>query len=72
MTVTSIAVVVPTHDRPELLAVTLRSILAQRGVDLTIAVVDDGSSDAEAVAAVVNRLGDVRLRVKYAMTHLVG
>ena len=60
---TSIAVVVPTHNRSELLAVTLRSILAQRQVDLTVTVVDDGSSDAEAVATVVESLSDARLRL---------
>jgi glycosyltransferase involved in cell wall biosynthesis len=61
--VTSIAVVVPTHNRPELLAVTLRSIVAQRGVDLTVTIVDDGSSDADAVAAVIKSLADERLRL---------
>src|SRR6478672_6580600 len=63
MAVTSIAVVVPTHDRSDLLGVTLRSILAQRGVDLSVTVVDDGSSDAEAVAAVVDSLADARVRL---------
>ena len=60
---TSIAVVVPTHNRPELLAVTLHSVLAQRGVDLTVTVVDDGSSDAHAVPAALERLADPRLRL---------
>ena len=60
---TSIAVVVPTHNRPELLAVTLRSILAQRGVDLTVTVVDDGSSDPDAIAGVIKSLADERLHL---------
>jgi glycosyltransferase involved in cell wall biosynthesis len=48
-----ISVVVPTHNRSGLLAQTLRSVLWQRGVDLEVLVVDDGSTDdtAEVVAA---------------------
>src|SRR5829696_624334 len=47
-----ISVVVPTHNRSGLLAQTLRSVLWQRGVDLEVLVVDDGSTDdtAEVVA----------------------
>jgi glycosyltransferase involved in cell wall biosynthesis len=61
--VTSVAVIVPTHNRPELLAVTLRSILAQLAVDLTVTVVDDASADAEAVPAVIKGLADPRVRL---------
>lgn len=40
-----VTVVVPTHNRRELLATTLRSVLAQRQVRMDVVVVDDGSSD---------------------------
>ena len=56
-----VSVVVPTHDRSRLLALTLRSILWQRDVDLEVIVVDDGSSDDP--AAVVAGLGDARVRL---------
>ncbi len=47
-----VSVVVPTRNRPALLARTLRSIMAQRAVDLEIVVVDDGSTeDMRTVAA---------------------
>jgi len=36
-------VVIPTHDRVELLGSTLEAALDQRGVDLSVVVVDDGS-----------------------------
>jgi glycosyltransferase involved in cell wall biosynthesis len=58
---TEIAVVVPTHNRPDMLASTLRSILAQRGVDLTVAVVDDGSSDPRAVHDTIEAHNDKRV-----------
>lgn len=54
-----VTVVIPTHDRSALLADTLRSVVAQRGVDLQVIVVDDGSSDD--TAAVVARLADTRV-----------
>jgi glycosyltransferase involved in cell wall biosynthesis len=56
-----ISVVVPTHNRSALLAQTLRSVLWQRGVDLEVLVVDDGSTDD--TAAVVAALGDPRVRI---------
>jgi glycosyltransferase involved in cell wall biosynthesis len=40
-----ISVVIPTHDRRDLLAVTLDSVLRQTGVELEVVVVDDGSTD---------------------------
>ena len=55
-----VSVVVPTHNRSGLLAVTLRSVLCQRDVDLEVIVVDDASTDQ--TAAMLAGLGDPRLR----------
>ncbi len=60
---TAVAVIVPTHNRPHLLACTLRSVLAQRGVELVVTVVDDGSTDVQAVPAVLKDFGDPRLQL---------
>jgi glycosyltransferase involved in cell wall biosynthesis len=60
--------VVPTHNRSGLLAVTLRSVLRQRDVDLEIIVVDDASTDQ--TAAMLAGLGDPRLRtVRHETPH---
>lgn len=56
-----VTVVVPTKNRARLLGRTLASILAQRGVDLEVVVVDDGSDDGTADR--VTALGDPRIRV---------
>jgi glycosyltransferase involved in cell wall biosynthesis len=56
-----VSVVVPTHNRGDLLALTLRTILAQRGVDLEVVIVDDGSRDAGVAARLVADLGDDRV-----------
>ena len=40
-----VSVIVPTRNRSQRLAVALRSALQQRGVDLEVVVVDDGSTD---------------------------
>src|SRR4051812_1633371 len=56
-----ITAIVPTHNRSNLLEQTLRSVLSQRGVDLEVVVVDDGSTDD--VAAVVGALDDQRIRL---------
>lgn len=53
-------VVVPTRDRPEALAACLDA-LARQEVTLEVVVVDDGSVDAAAVAAVVERHPATRL-----------
>jgi glycosyltransferase involved in cell wall biosynthesis len=59
--VVEVSVVVPTHNRSGLLALTLRSVLWQRDVDLEVIVVDDGSTDD--TAQVVAGLHDPRVRV---------
>jgi glycosyltransferase involved in cell wall biosynthesis len=56
-----VSVVVPTHNRSDLLARTLRTILWQRDVDLEVLVVDDGSRDPATVAQVVADLADDRV-----------
>ena len=53
--------VVPTHDRNDLLLQTLASVVAQRSVDFEVVVVDDGST--EDVPAAVASLADDRIRV---------
>src|SRR5687767_102587 len=58
---TEVAVIVPTHDRPELLALTLQSIVAQRQADMVVAVVDDGSLNPRAVCEVVEGVRDSRV-----------
>jgi glycosyltransferase involved in cell wall biosynthesis len=56
-----ITAVVPTHNRRDLLQLTLRTVLGQRDVDMEVVVVDDGSTDD--TAQVVTALGDPRLRL---------
>jgi glycosyltransferase involved in cell wall biosynthesis len=58
-----VSVVVPTRDRPDLLATTLRSIVQQRSVAIEVIVVDDGSADTGSVMAVVEALRDRRIRI---------
>ena len=56
-----VSVVVPTRNRSALLAMTLRSALAQRDVDMEIIVIDEGSTDD--TPALLGALGDSRVRV---------
>jgi glycosyltransferase involved in cell wall biosynthesis len=60
-TVSDVSVVVPTHNRRDLLASTLRSILWQRDADLEVIVVDDGSRDPDVAAQVTADLADDRV-----------
>jgi glycosyltransferase involved in cell wall biosynthesis len=55
-----VSVVVPTHNRSELLTVTLRSVLRQCDVDLEVIVVDEASTDE--TAAILAGLDDPRVR----------
>src|SRR5918996_76049 len=54
------SVIIPTHDRRDLLRLTLRTVLWQTGIDLEAIVVDDGSTDG--TSDVVQAIGDARLR----------
>jgi len=56
-----VSVVVPTHNRSALLAMTLRSVLRQQSVDLEVIVVDEASTDETSV--MLAALGDTRVRV---------
>ena len=55
------SVVIPTRNRPDLLALTLRSVLGQRDVDIEVVVVDDG--EGPETVALVNALDDARVRL---------
>ena len=50
-----VSVVIPTRDRPELLALTLRTVLWQEDVDAEVLVVDDGMGPG--TGAVLEGLG---------------
>ena len=56
-----VSVVIPTHNRRQLLGQAVRSALGQVGVEVEVIVVDDGSSDGTADA--VASLGDDRVRL---------
>jgi len=56
-----ITVIIPTHNRRDLLRQTLRAVLRQRDVDLEAIVVDDGSTDG--TEDVVRRVADPRLQL---------
>ena len=57
----AITVIIPTRNRPDLLSLTLTSVLRQREVDLRIIVVDDAST--EDLTGVVSRFADTRVSV---------
>lgn len=61
MTPHSVSVVVPTHDRSRLLVDTVTSILEQRGPDVEVLIVDDGSSPEH--ASRIRELGRPPVRV---------
>jgi glycosyltransferase involved in cell wall biosynthesis len=54
-----VSVVVPTHNRKDLLLRTLRSVLGQREVELEVLVVDDGSTDG--TERLIRSLSDQRV-----------
>jgi len=58
--VTEVSVIIPTHNRCQLLGLTLRSVFEQRHVAFEVVVVDDGSTDD--TCRLLQRLGD-RVRV---------
>jgi glycosyltransferase involved in cell wall biosynthesis len=58
---TEVSIVIPTRNRSHLLQTTLRSAFGQRGVDIEVIVVDEGSTDD--TQAVLARIHDPRLRV---------
>ena len=63
MTGPRVAVLVPVHDQSAWLPRALDGLLAQQVGDWEAVVVDDGSPDPEAVAAVVEALADPRIRL---------
>jgi len=56
-----VSVVIPTHNRRDLLTVTLKSALLQRNVEVEVIVVDDGSSDD--TARLISAESDRRVRL---------
>src|SRR5687768_2167215 len=57
----SVTVVIPTRNRPDLLRLTLTSVLRQHDVPLQVIVVDDAST--EDVTGVVSSFADPRVRI---------
>jgi glycosyltransferase involved in cell wall biosynthesis len=57
-----VSVVIPTRNRRELLALTLRTVCEQKDVHLEVVVVDDGSDGAEAADVIAGR-ADPRVRL---------
>jgi len=66
-----VSVVIPTRDRPDLLALTLQTVLRQEGVQAEILVVDDGEEPG--TAELVRQVGDSRVRlIRNSDPHGVG
>ncbi len=61
MTESTVTVVIPTRDRPDLLALTLQSVLRQVALRIDVNVVDDG--DGPETVALVEAFGDPRVRL---------
>jgi glycosyltransferase involved in cell wall biosynthesis len=57
----TVSVVIPTHDRKDLLLLAVRSVLRQRDVEFEVLVVDDGSTDG--TSAAVESLDEPRIRI---------
>ena len=57
----AISVVIPTHNRRDLLLQALASVLRQRDCDFDVVVIDDGSADNTADA--VRALGAAKIRM---------
>jgi len=58
-----VAVLVPLHDQAAFLPRALEGLVAQEGLDWEAVVLDDGSTDPDAVAAVVACLAEPRIRL---------
>jgi glycosyltransferase involved in cell wall biosynthesis len=56
-----VSIIIPTHNRPDLLQLAVRSALAQDGVSLELIIVDDGSTDN--TPSVTSSFADPRVRV---------
>lgn len=56
-----VSIVIPTRDRPHLLELTLRSVLAQRLVEIDVIVVDDGAGPE--TRTLIETLGDPAVRL---------
>ena len=56
-----VSVVIPTRDRPEMLALTLCSALLQQQVEAELLVIDDGTGPG--TRALIDRIGDARVHL---------
>ncbi|MDP5181830.1 glycosyltransferase family 2 protein [Blastococcus sp. BMG 814] len=65
MTAPRVAVLVPVHDQAAYLPRALDGLLSQQVADWEAVVVDDGSRDPDAVAAVLAGLPDDRIRLRH-------